>query len=160
MDAEFRWVDGSPEDLQDRLDRLAEELVDQLESAARDIDVRIRGAADENAPVDRGRLGSSLESAVRVEGGTVRMVVGTNLEYARPMEEGADPFMPPVSELRGWAHRVLGDADAAFGVAMSIAENGLEERRYLRDAFEDNLDWALRRLNRAVERAFEEVGLA
>ena len=161
MEPAIEWPNETPEDLEDRLRALEPALLDELKSAATDIGVRIRGAAQENAPVDRARLQSSLEYSVRQIGtDLVRLAVGTNLDYAEPMETGTDPFFPPPSELRGWAERVLGDADAAYPVARSIAESGIEERRYLRDGLEENLEWALDRIAEAVRNAFEEVGFA
>jgi len=162
MEAELTWVDGlEPAELREAIEALPDELADQLESAAEDIGTRIRGAAQENAPVDENRLRSSLESLVEKVGNTiVRVRVGTNVEYAEPLEEGTDPFFPPPSELRGWAGRVLGDEDLAYPVARSISETGIEEHRYLRDALQDNIEWALTRVAEAVQSAFEEVGLA
>jgi len=152
--------DLTPQELLKALDRLPDALNGQLGQAARDIGERIAGDARENAPSDTGQLGSSNESVVSAVGGTlVEVHVGTNLEYAAPQEFGADPFFPPPSALRDWARRVLGDADAAYPVARSISETGIEEKRFLRDAFENNIQWAADRINDAVEAALREVGL-
>lgn len=163
MDAALEFDTGTktPAELTEALESLPDALTDELEAAGEDIGVRIRGAAQGNAPVDRGRLRASLSSLVETVGATlVRIQVGSNVDQAAPMEHGTDPFFPPPSELRGWAGRVLGDEDLAWPVAQSIAETGIEAQPYLGPAFEDNVAWAVDRINTAVENAFAEVGLA
>jgi hypothetical protein len=160
MEATLTWEGGSPADLRESIEALPAALEDAFDSAGDDIVSRMRGTADEEAPADEGRLSSSIEGFTETVGGTLfRIVIGTNVEYARPLEEGTDPFFPPPSELRGWASRVLGDADLAYPVARSIAETGIEEHRFLRSGLYDNIEWALDRLLEAIEDAAAEVGL-
>jgi hypothetical protein len=160
MESELTWVEGSPTELREALEDLTDALEDELASAGDDIAARMRGTADEAAPVDEGRLSSSIEGFAEVVGGTLlKIVIGTNLDYAQPLEEGTDPFFPPPSALRGWAGRVLGDEDLAYPVARSIAETGIEEHRFLRSGLYDNIEWALDRLLEAIEDAAAEVGL-
>jgi len=159
MTVEFGFEGMAPDDLADALASLVNALNTQLEAAARDIGQRIRGDAAENAPVDTGQLASSIEAVVESVGSTITEIrVGTNRDGAAAQEFGTDPFFPPPSELRDWARRVLGDPDAAFAVAQSISETGLDEQPYLRPAFEDNLEYVVDRINDAVEAAFREVG--
>lgn len=160
MDATFEWDGLKPSEATKMLRDLEDALADQLESAANDIGVRIRGDAQEGAPVDTGQLSSDLDHVVESVGATVvKVSIGSNLDHAAPQEEGTSPFFPPPSELRDWARRVLGDADAAYPVARSIAETGLEGNDYLKDALEENITWALDRVVEAVEGAYQEVGL-
>lgn len=163
MDTELDWSAGAlePNDLALAIDNgLPSELSTRLESALEDIAIRIRGQAQDEAPVDRGELRSSLETLVENVGGAVfQATVGSNLDQAAPMEFGTDPFFPPPSELRGWARRVLGDEDAAYPVARAISESGIEEQPYLRPAFDGITRWAVDRIRSAVERALESVGL-
>jgi len=161
-DVEFSLTEGalSPEELAGALDRLPSALNEHLEQAGRRIGERFRGDAAANAPKDRGDLASSIESVVRSVAGTlIEIRFGSNLDYAAPHEFGTGPFFPPPSELRGWARRVLGDGDLAYPVAQSIAETGIEEKRFLRDALEDNLVFAVAQIEQAVDRAFSDVGL-
>ena len=161
MEASLSWETPTPDEAAEALRRLEDVLFEKLEGAGRDIGVRIRRDAQAGAPVDETRLRDSIEELVsRVSGTIIRITVGTNVEYGEYHEFGTDPFFPPPSELRGWAERVLGDADLAFIVARSISESGIDEHRYLRDAFEDNIEWALDRIQQAVENSFEEVGFA
>jgi hypothetical protein len=157
--AEFGFEGMGPSELASALESLAPALNSELEAAARDIGQRIRGDAADNAPVDTGQLASSIEAVVESVGSTITEIrVGTNRDGAAAQEYGTDPFFPPPSELRDWARRVLGDPDAAFAVAQSISETGISEKRYLRDAFEENLEYVVDRINEAVEAAFAEVG--
>lgn len=153
--------DMSPAEYIDALESLPDVLMEELTKAARDIGLRIGRDAAENAPRDMGQLQADLIQPMVEQLGAlvVRVRVGSNLPQTGPHEFGTDPFWPPVDALRPWANRVLGDPDLAFVAARSIAETGLEEQRFIRDAIEEHLDWALDRVTRAVNTAFQAVGL-
>ena len=160
----FDAGDMTPAELAEAFATLPEVLGDHLEDAAHDIGLKFGSEAAENAPSDTGDLRSDLiEPMVERVGETiVEIRVGSNLPQAKPMEEGTPPgHFPPPSELRDWARRVLGDPNAAYPVARSIAETGLEAREYLADAFDDqsNITFALDKIAEAVSAAFAEVGL-
>lgn len=153
--------DLSPAELQQALNRLPNILDSKLRDAARDIGQRIRGDAAQRAPVDTGQLASSIEAVVEAIGSAVIGVrVGSNLPQAPAQEYGTEPHFPPPSALRDWARRVLGDADAAFAVAQSIAESGTEAQPFLEPAFEDTLTYAADRVNDAVSEGLSEAGLS
>ena len=160
MTARFEFDGMNPSDLAASFEALPGALNDSLEGATQDLGQRIRGAAAENAPVDTGQLASNIEAVVESVGETlIEIRVGTNRDGAAAQEFGTDPgHFPPPSALRDWARRVLGDEGAAYPVARSIAETGLDEQPYLRPAFKDNLEWALDRINDAVTEAFADVG--
>lgn len=152
--------DLSPTELQQALNQLSGTLDSELRSAARDIGQRIRGDAADKAPVDTGQLASSIEAVVEGIGSAIIGVrVGSNLPQAPAQEFGTEPHFPPPSALRGWARRVLGDPDAAYAVAQSIAESGTEAQPFLEPAFEETLVYAADRVHDAVSAAFDEVGL-
>ena len=156
-DAEFR-IDGLDE-LTEQLRALTETLNSRLERAGQKIAQRIERDAKEEVPVDKGELRASIRSAVDAVGrGLVEVRVGSSQEYAAAQEFGADPFFPPVSALRDWARRVLGDESAAFPVAKSISETGLDAQPFLRPAFEENIQFMLNTVNDAVTEAFADVG--
>lgn len=158
MRATLEWEGLDPDEIAEMFGELNDVLLDELESAAEDIGARILGAAAQKAPVDTGQLASSIGAVVEnVAEELVRVIVGTNRDGAAAQEYGTDPFFPPTSELRDWARRVLGDEAAAFPVARSISESGIDEQPYLRPAFEENLEWAMDRIKQAVNAAFEEV---
>lgn len=154
------WDGGDPTAVAEALAALPEALESQLGGAVQDIIQRLRGAAAENAPVDTGQLASSIQGvAEQVSTTLVEIRIGSNRDGAAAQEFGTDSgHFPPPSELRDWARRVLGDASAAYPVARSIAESGLEEQRYLRDAIEENVAWVADRINQAVTDAFAAVG--
>ena len=163
--AGLEWTVNTPDELGARFEQLPSALESTLADAAGRIANRLEGAAKQNAPRDLGGAGlaGSIRGVVDNVGATlVRIRVGASADHAAPMEFGTDPFFPPPSELRGWARRVLGADDpesAAFLVARSISETGIDEQPYLRPAFEDNLEFIVTRINEAVDRAFEAVGL-
>ena len=162
VDLTFDGGDFTPAELAEALDQLPTALNANLEQASTDVGQLIAGAARENAPVDTGDLRSSIEAVVENVGETiVEIRVGTNRDGAAAQEFGTEPgHFPPPSELRDWARRVLGDPGAAYPVAQSISETGLDEQPYLRPAFEDNLTRALDMIVDAVDSAFSEVGFA
>ena len=158
MHATIEWDSATPEEVAQMFRDLQSVLIEKLEGAAKNIGVRIRRDAQSKAPVDETRLRDNIESVVsNVSETLVRIEVGTNVEYAAPQEFGTDPFFPPPSELRGWARRQLGDEDAAFLVARSISETGIEEQPFLGPAFQENIEYALDQIKQAVDAAFEEV---
>jgi len=162
MDATLSFDAGdlTPAKLVNAFSALPDALNSKLNQAATDVGELIAGAARENAPVDTGDLRSRIEAVVEnVSATLVQIRVGTNRDGAAAQEFGTGPFFPPPSELRDWARRVLGDPDAAYPVAKSISETGLEAQPYLRPAFEDNLEQTLDIINNAVTAAFAEVGL-
>lgn len=162
MTVEFGFDGMDPADLVSALDALPDALNDSLRGAARDIGQRIRGDAADDAPVDTGQLASSIEAVVQAVGNTiVEIRVGTNRDGAAAQEFGTDPgHFPPPSALRDWARRVLGDESAAYPVAKSIAETGLDEQPYLRPAFKENVTFIADRVNDAVSAAFSDVGFS
>lgn len=102
------------EELVPQIDRMAARIADGLERAARRMAAEIAAAvmteAKLNAPVDTGRLRDSLTpgtadnvETVLDEGGAIAFEVGTNVEYAIPVEYGtpkraATPYMGPALE--------------------------------------------------------------
>lgn len=163
MNVSLSFAEGelTPNELAEALDTLPAALENQLKQAATDIWSTIEAEAKDNAPVDTGALRASIRSTVEEVGATILHIrIGSSQEYAAAQEFGTDPFFPPPSALREWARSVLGDADAAYPVARSISESGLEAQPYLRPAFRDNIRFIVDRINDAVDSAFAEVGLA
>ncbi len=114
---------------------------------------KIEGEAKKRAPVDKGRLRSSISTdvdrAVVPKWGSI----GTNVSYAPFMEFGTgllsdgkggsnSPHWPPSSALNSWAasHGIEG---GGFVVARAIGlRGGLKPRRFLRDGVEASLPYA------------------
>lgn len=95
----------------------------------------VAGVAQNNAPVDTGKLKSSILPSVSSSGRTTTGIVGSSVVYAPFMELGTRPHFPPISALQGWASR---HGMNAFVVARTIARRGLKARRYLQRALDDN----------------------
>lgn len=110
MEGNFTWSgDLDPDELAERLSDLESAITSELESAADDIGVRIQSSAAMGAPVDEGRLRSSIERVVEKAGEyIVSVVVGSNVEYAPFQEFGtifmsAQPFLrPALEENKSW----------------------------------------------------------
>lgn len=102
--------------------------------------------AKRNAPVDTGRLRSSITGEVRFKNGLlgkdVEGVAGTNVDYAPYMEFGTGTFVgraphyPPPGAIALWSRR---HGLNPYVVALSIyRKGGLQGRHFLQKAFDDN----------------------
>lgn len=98
------------------------------------------------SPVDTGRLRSSIAGSVSKVGFPMKRIqgiVGTNIEYARYMEDGTGVFagnapvnMPPVEALQGWARR---HGANAYQVALAIKlRGGLKGHFYMAKSLKKN----------------------
>lgn len=118
--------------------------------------VNIEAGAKRRAPVDRGPLRNSLTHETDTDG--LGGQAGTNSEYARPVEFGSRPHMPPVQPLIDWARR-QGFADpesAGWAIARKIAQFGTEEQPFLFPAFEEERPRYLKRLRNAIRKRIRE----
>lgn len=92
----------------------------------------LQGKARKNAPKDTGRLGNSIGT----ESPNNRLrSIGSNLDYAEPVEKGTRPHYPPIDALWGWAKR-KGGLDP-FAIQQSIGMWGTEAQPYLGPAAEE-----------------------
>lgn len=101
------------------------------------------------APVDVGRLRSSILPEVRRMNNVITGVVGSNVQYAAAMELGSRPHWPPIKALEVWAKR---HGMNPYLVARAIARRGTAPRRYLQGAFEQNKPRIVRLFGDAVSR--------
>lgn len=140
-------VQGAAE-ARDALEFVAENIYGaSMVNAMRRASIVIERDAKRFAPVDTGRLRSSITHAVRVGGfpPVLQGVVGSNVKYAPYMEFGTGTFvgkpphrMPPISALERWASR---HGTSAFIVARAIMRRGgLEPREYFKQSVEKNED--------------------
>ena len=81
------------------------------------------------APVDTGRLRSSITHETRWEGDTLVGAWGTNVEYAPHIEYGTKAHFPPVAAITTWAMR-HGVKDP-FALALAIARHGVKAHPFL-----------------------------
>lgn len=126
-------------------DLIAEPLRDFLNKAGQ----HVQSEAKERAPVDTGRLRSSITTEVDDGLPPLWAKVGSNVDYAPYMEYGTGGqsdgsggrggrHWPPAGALDVWARRH--GFQSGFQVAKAIGQRGgLEPRRYLRGALEDSV---------------------
>lgn len=135
-------------ELRDNMERIAENLHGlPMVTAMRRATLVIERDAKRFAPVDTGRLRSSINSTVRTAGlfpgSSLQGITGTNVTYAPYMENGTGLFagrprhrMPPISALEGWARRHRMNA---YVVALAIARRGgLEPREFFKKSVNKN----------------------
>lgn len=139
-------------------------------SMLRGMDIAMRDAASQTklqTPVDTGMLRASINSEARLDGSDVVGVLGTNKEYARPVEYGTGVFseapdskrtryFPPPSALGGWAKR---HGVSAYAVAWAIFKRGgTPPRRMFRSVLESRFFQTIvvQRVGNAVRRALGE----
>ena len=90
-------------------------------------------------PVDRGTL---KQSGFPPEFREDDLVFGYTADYAEPMEDGTDPFQPPIQPLLEWSQRVSGDTGLGYYVAtQKIPEEGIDAQPYLAPAAERMQTW-------------------
>jgi HK97 gp10 family phage protein len=135
-------------------DKAWEEIKLQMADALKKATIETKNKAQELSPIDTGRLRASItyQAPLFTAKGTMG-IVGTNTKYAPYMESGTRPHMPPISALKGWAKRVLGNEDLAYVVARKIAKSGTKGRFYMKQA----LEFGQPVLNRYLKECLQKV---
>lgn len=88
----------------------------------------------------------------------VEVLLGYGARHAVWVHEGTGPavgrpkYHPPVSALKRWAKKKLGDEDAAYAVARSIRQKGTKPRKYLEEPFYAALGGMDRRIAARIRR--------
>lgn len=119
------------------LQQFPERLRIALLRAMRESAILIQSLAKVNAPVFRGLLRVSILQGITEERGKLVGHVGSALAYAPVLESGRTTgWFPPVSELKTWARRKLGDEKLAFVVGRAIKRRGFKAQPYLLPALE------------------------
>jgi len=101
MNVDFDWDSDTADDIADKFREANRNLESELETAVDDIGTRIRRDASRMAPVDVGRLQSSIEFNTDGTGGTtISIRVGTPVKYGPFQEFGtgkmeAQPYLRP-----------------------------------------------------------------
>lgn len=149
------------EEAKRKLEQVAEDIHGRpMVNAMRQATALVTRDAKRFAPVDTGALRSSITPEVRDNNRTLQGVVGSNKAYAPYMElgtgtpAGRPPHRPPVTALREWSRR---HGISAYLVARAIARRGgLEPRRFLQRAVEQNRERIIDLFNGTVRRIVEE----
>jgi HK97 gp10 family phage protein len=136
---------------QAKMEQMAEDVTGTpMVNAVRDAVLIIQRSAKQNAPVDTGRLRSSIVPEIRARERSVTGIVGSNVMYAPYVEFGTRPHWPPRSALEVWARR---HGTTAYLVARAISRRGTKAVRFLQRAVEDNE----RRIHQVFERAGRRI---
>jgi len=91
------------------------------------------------APEDRGQLRRS--GFPPEQRGENTVAFGYTAPYAAAQEFGTDPFTPPIKPLLEWGERVAGSEDFGAAVWHKIREEGIDEKRYMRDGAQATQEW-------------------
>lgn len=84
--------------------------------------------------VDTGRLRASVKIESYSDGFAKR--VGSDLKYARPVEQGSKPHFPPLEPIKQWARRRGLPESAAYPIALKISRRGTTAKPWLFPAYE------------------------
>lgn len=150
------------EEVQDKMNQTASDLTgDPMITGMRKATLIVSRDAKKNAPVDRGPLRASITPQVVTQAREVQGIVGSNKKYAPYQELGTGRFTPPWTPIFEWARRKLkGDTKRAYGLATYvralITERGIEAKRFLQSALEDNADKIFNLLGNVVTRIVEK----
>lgn len=104
MTFELSYKSGKgPESLKRKLAALAKFADKEFLEATEDAKKRVVRIAQQKAPVDTGKLESSIEGTVKTDGDNIVMLVGSPVEYAIYVEAGtskmaAQPYLRPALE--------------------------------------------------------------
>lgn len=112
----------------------------------------------ENTPVgatSAARGGTRPEVFVR--GKKYMGVVGNEVSYIEPLEEGSKPHWAPIAPLEYWSKRILGDESIAYAIQKKIAEYGTLGAHMFSNAEHDKASEIKDILRNAVHRAERRI---
>jgi len=138
----------SPEQLAARLARAS---IDKPRVMAKVV-TNLERLAKRRAPVKRGTLRRSITH--RVEAGGDRGIVGTNLDYAKPVHEGSKPHI-----IRPKAAKMLRFQTAGGAVVYTkmVRHPGTRPNPFLKNAMQDGRGDTQRYLREAGLKMFSEI---
>lgn len=86
-------------------EKLLEKIKWNLDRSMKIIGLKIESEAKRRCPVDTGRLRNSIRNVVEWEGNTCTLKVGSNVKYARYVEEGTVRHFVPAKYMKRWLVR-------------------------------------------------------
>lgn len=108
---------------------------------------KMQNLAKQRAPVDTGRLRSSINlEPVRLAN---EYLLACGVDYGVYVEYGTSPHFPPISPLKKWSRRVLGNEGAAYAVRNKISKQGTPAQPFFRPALAEVKNIHLPRMLRA-----------
>lgn len=111
------------------------ETIEKVKIVLFDCMVKMHELATLNAPVDTGRLKTSIKLFPSAPGAK-SYVLADGVDYGIHVEFGTSPHYVSATHLKKWAKRVLGNEGAAFAVAKKIAMKGTEAQPWMRPALD------------------------
>lgn len=162
----LEWKTGDkPRDVIDDFDTLGGKTKNLTVEASKDTASAVRRHAKANAPVDTGRLRSSIKSTVNVQGPLIRGAIGSNVKYAPYMEYGTRPHKIGYGLRFKWPDAP--PSEKAYFISIgswpyvmydTVSHPGTEPTFFLSRAVESQRVWYVRRLRRAVNKAIRKSG--
>ena len=95
----------------------------------------IKSRAQDNAPRFDGNLVNSIQVETDQRSPMRFVRVGTNAEYAAPVEKGSRPHFPPLAAITPWAEA---HGIPPFALALSIARRGTKAHPFLEPALDES----------------------
>lgn len=149
-------VDGYARAMKAAPQRLKKELIIAVNRTTTEGEARSK----RYVPTDTHHLQRSITMvAARDMAGGIRGAWGTNVPYAKVMEEGrgAGTTMPPAGALLGWMARHGIDESQEFVVRRAIGRNGIVGKRYMAKARAEVDPLADREIRTAVRRTLASI---
>lgn len=115
-------------------------IADETRAAVTRCLLVVEGQARRYVTVDTGTLRRSITTAVKPYSGGVQGLVGTNVPYARYVEEGRAKGapMPPQGALTAWMKRHgFSDESSEYVLRRAISVRGIAAKPYLVKAFNE-----------------------
>lgn len=139
---------ASPKVVAEESKRAMERSAITVQNAAK-LNIQKQGA------VDTGQLLNSIAREVQ----PFEARIGSNKQYARPVEEGraAGATMPPAGSLDGWLQRHRIPLELSFVIRRAIAQRGIRARPYLIPALAQNRTQIDREFKAAQKRIVKRV---
>ena len=128
-------------------------------TGVRNATLLVQRGAKQKAPVDTGRLRSSITPEVNVSGAAVVGIVGSNVKYAPFVELGTrGPRFVPGRYIGGWASRHgffkgMKSVPTNFGVVVSG-----KAQPFLKPAFDENREKIMAQIGGAVDAIVAKAG--
>ena len=133
--ADIEYTIEGMDELRDKASRVSGDLGSVVRKLLNDSVAGIEGKAKKLAPVDTGKLRSSITHKVDSARIPLWSEAGTNVLYARPVEFGSKPHWAPFRAFETWARRHhMNEAD----VWWAVGTKGTKAHPFLTPAFEDS----------------------
>jgi len=94
---------------------------------------KMQEIAVNKVPVDTGLLKNSIILTPKFEGAS-EYILADGVDYGIHVEYGTSPHFVPITPLKGWSRRVLGNENIAYAISHTIAKYGTPAQPFFRPA--------------------------